>query len=150
MWMVGEGELQNKIAGQIHDQGLEGSVELLGHRADIAELMQAMDLFLLHSHFEGLPVSGVEAQAAGLPVLFSDRVTRQAGLTERVRFLPIDGASVEKWGQAAQAVAEGPGWDRNRGWKQVRQAGFDIQDTVQAFLALYGEPGTLGKAGGET
>ena len=148
--LVGEGVLFDEMRAKARALGLADDVIFYGASYDVGGLMQAMDLFALPSRFEGLPVVGVEAQAAGLPVLFSDRGTRQAGLTERVRFLPIDGASVEKWGQAAQTVAEGPGWDRNRGWKQVRQAGFDIQDTVQAFLALYGEPGTLGKAGGET
>lgn len=39
-------------------------------RNDVPQLMQAMDVFLLPSHFEGLPVVGIEAQAAGLPSFF--------------------------------------------------------------------------------
>ena len=118
-----------------------------GASRDVGGLMQAMDLFALPSRFEGLPVVGVEAQAAGLPLLFSDHVTRQAALTERVRFLPIDENSVEKWGEAAQVVAEGPDCDRSDDCEKVRKAGFTIQDTVRAFLSLYGVPATDGKTG---
>jgi hypothetical protein len=83
-------------------------------------------------------------------VLFSDRVTRQADLTGHVRFLPIDRSSIGKWGDAAREVAEAPGWDRAGDCEKVRQAGFTIQDTVRAFLALYGATDTEGEAGGAT
>ena len=136
--LVGEGILFDQAREKVKRLGLEEDVIFYGASYDVGGLMQAMDLFALPSRFEGLPVVGVEAQAAGLPVLFSDRVTRQAGLTEHVWFLPIDGASVDRWGEAARAVAEGHGWDRAEGYEQVRRAGFTIQDTVRAFLKLYG------------
>lgn len=139
--LVGEGVLFDEICKKAVDLELERDVIFYGASNDVGKLMQAIDLFALPSRFEGLPVVGVEAQAAGLPVLFSDCITRQAGLTEHVRFLPIDMASVEQWGEAALAVAEGPGWDRTADCERVRQAGFTIQDTVRAFLALYGRAG---------
>jgi len=109
-----------------------------GASYDVGSLMQAMDLFALPSHFEGLPVVGVEAQAAGLPVLFSDKITRQAGLTGDVWFLPIDLSATQRWAEVARQVAERPEGDRRAGCERVRQAGFTIQDTVQDFLGLYG------------
>jgi len=139
--LVGEGMLFDEIRAQAERLGLAGDVIFYGASYDVSGLMQAMDLFALPSHFEGLPVSGVEAQAAGLPVLFSDRITRQAGLTGDVRFLPIDDAAADKWGEAARDVAEGAERDRARGCEAVRKAGFTIQDTVRAFLALYERAG---------
>ena len=148
--LVGEGVLFDEIRAKAARLGLERDVIFYGASNDVGKLMQAMDLLALPSRFEGLPVVGVEAQAAGLPVLFSDRVTRQAELTARVRFLPIDAASVESWGEAAREAAEGPGWDRAADCERVRQAGFTIQDTVRAFLALYGAENAAGEAGGAT
>ena len=145
--LVGEGLLFDQTRAQAEQLGIMEDVIFYGASYDVGALMQAMDLFALPSRFEGLPVVGVEAQAAGLPILFSDHVTRQAALTERVRFLPIDENSVEKWGEAAQVVAEGPDCDRNDDCEKVRKAGFTIQDTVRAFLSLYGVPATDGKAG---
>ena len=85
-------------------------------------------------------MSGVEAQAAGLPVIFSDAVTRQASLTENAWFLPADAQSLDAWAQRAADVAA-TDVDRASGCEAVRRAGFTIQDTVAAFLALYGEGG---------
>ncbi|MBQ6348928.1 MAG: glycosyltransferase [Clostridia bacterium] len=146
--LVGEGVLFDQIRAKAARLGMEKDVIFYGASTDVGSLMQAMDLLALPSRFEGLPVVGVEAQAAGLPVLFSDRITRQAALTDHVRFLPIDAASVESWGEAAWEAAEGPGWDRAGDCERVRQAGFTIQDTVRAFLALYGAGDAAGEAGG--
>jgi glycosyltransferase involved in cell wall biosynthesis len=148
--LVGEGVLFDEIRAKAARLGLEKDVIFYGASNDVGKLMQAMDLLVLPSRFEGLPVVGVEAQAAGLPVLFSDRITRQADLTGHVRFLPIDRSSIGKWGDAAREVAEAPGWDRAGDCEKVRQAGFTIQDTVRAFLALYGVTDTEGEAGGAT
>ena len=136
--LVGEGVLFDQIRQQAEQLGLQEAVIFYGASYDVGGLMQAMDLFMLPSHFEGLPVVGVEAQAAGLPVLFSDQITRQAGLTERVRFLPIDDAALEQWGEAALELATDGAGDRDGACERVRRAGFTIQDTVRAFLELYG------------
>ena len=134
--LVGEGVLFDHACQKAARMGIEKDVIFYGASYDVDGLMQAMDLFLLPSHFEGLPVSGVEAQAAGLPVLFSDRITRQAGLTENVRFLPIDRAALPRWAEGAADAAHGS-VDRSAGCERVRAAGFAIQDTVRAFLELY-------------
>lgn len=136
--LVGEGVLFDRVREKAVSLGLENDVIFYGASFNVGALMQAMDIFALPSRFEGLPVVGVEAQTAGLPVLFSDQVTRQAGLTGRVSFLPIDPPSLESWAEAARRVAEqGPG-DRSEGCGQVRRAGFTLQHTLSAFLELYG------------
>ena len=135
--LVGEGVLLDAVRGKCRRLGLEKDVIFYGASRDVAGLMQAMDVFMLPSWFEGLPVVGVEAQAAGLPVLFSDRVTRQAGLTENTWFLPIDADSAGLWAGRAISAAQ-LRIDRNAACGQVRDAGFAIQDTVRGFLELYG------------
>ena len=136
--LVGEGVLFEQTRQRAARLGLEQSVIFYGASRDVGALMQAMDLFALPSHFEGLPVVGVEAQAAGLPVAFSDQVTRQARLTGRVWFLPIARGSQSKWAELARVVASKGAGDRASACEQVRRAGFTIQDTVRAFLELYG------------
>ena len=56
-----------------------------------------MDVFILPSHFEGLPIVGVEAQAAGLPVIFSDKITREAKIINNVSFLSIKEKYINEW-----------------------------------------------------
>ena len=136
--LVGEGVLFEQMQQKVVRLGLEKDVIFYGASYDVGGLMQTMDLFALPSHFEGLPVVGVEAQAAGLPVLFSDQVTRQADLTGRARFLPIGQGSEKAWAEATQRVASLDGVDRAADCDKVRRAGFTIRDTVAGFLALYG------------
>jgi glycosyltransferase involved in cell wall biosynthesis len=68
LW-VGEGDLEETLRGQVHASGLQGAVRFLGHRKDVPDLLAAADLFVLPSLFEGLPLSVLEAMAAGLPVI---------------------------------------------------------------------------------
>jgi len=70
--LVGEGPEMEKIEAEIGGQNLEPYVRLLGLRHDVAELLQAADLFLLSSISEGIPVTVIEAMAAGLPVVSTD------------------------------------------------------------------------------
>ena len=69
----------------------------LGRRPDTDRLYQAMDVFLLPSHFEGLPIVGIEAQSAGLPCIMSDRITREAKITKNCLFLPCKKKDVKYW-----------------------------------------------------
>ena len=68
---------------------IQDNILFLGNRDDVYRLYQAMDVFVLPSRYEGLPVAGVEAQAAGLPCLFSDQITREAKISETAGFLGI-------------------------------------------------------------
>ncbi len=78
--LVGEGPVRERISQRVRDMGLEGRVLFAGERQDIAHVLSAMDLFLLTSIFEGLPLSVLEAMAVGLPVV----ATRVSGTPEAV------------------------------------------------------------------
>ena len=91
LFLIGKGIHETEILASIRRKGLEDSVFMLGARSDIPNLLQAMDVFLLPSFFEGFPIVAVEAQAAGLPCLLSDTITAEASIVkELVSFLPID------------------------------------------------------------
>lgn len=87
--LVGTGENENKIKKQIKKYGIEQNVLMLGNRADVNELYQAFDVFVLPSLFEGIPVVGIEAQCAGLPCIFSHKVPKQVKFTDQVEFIPL-------------------------------------------------------------
>lgn len=92
----GTGVELEKVQALVKRRGLEESVHFLGWRSDADRLYQAMDMFLLPSRFEGLPVVGVEAQCTKLPCVFSDSVTKEAKIQEHCWFLPLSDSS-EKW-----------------------------------------------------
>ncbi len=94
LWLIGSGELESEIKKQISDLGLNESVVLMGNRMDVADLYNAMDLFLLPSRFEGLPVTLVEVQANGLKSIVADTVTNEMAITDCLDFLPL---KIEVW-----------------------------------------------------
>lgn len=96
--LIGDGPLRNEIQDMVHSLGLEQHVIFLGQRNDIPELLQAMDLFVLPSIYEGLPVSCLEAQASGLPCFAADSVSRETAYENNFRFLPL--GDVTAWIQA--------------------------------------------------
>jgi len=92
--LVGDGEDFDKIKLLIKNKKIEDYVLLLGMRNDVPQLLSAMDVFLLPSHFEGLPIVLVEAQANGLPAIVSDHVTREVCYSNMIQYLPINEGTV--------------------------------------------------------
>ena len=80
----------------MEEKSLSDRVKLLGSRNDVLELYQGMDAFFLPSLFEGLPLTGVEAQAMGLPMVVSDTVTNEMVYTDLVDYVSLS-ESVEVW-----------------------------------------------------
>ena len=95
LMIVGDGELRGEIEAKICELGIGASVKLLGARSDVPDLMQAMDVFVFPSKWEGLPVTVVEAQAAGLPCFISNTITKDVDVSMLIKRLPV--ASSDVW-----------------------------------------------------
>ena len=93
-----------------------------------------MDVFVMPSRFEGLPVTAVEAQCAGLPCLFADTLTREVRLGEAVRYLPLT-APAGEWAEALLTAEVCR--DRATGAEAVREAGFDISGVSRRIEEFY-------------
>jgi glycosyltransferase involved in cell wall biosynthesis len=90
LFLVGEGPDFLKVKNKISTMHLEDKISLLGSRSDVYKLLQGMDLFILPSNFEGLPVSLVEAQASGLKCIVSEAVSKEASINNEIEFLPLN------------------------------------------------------------
>lgn len=132
--LVGDGEEKERIYNIVKEKGLDQHVIFYGTSTRVNELFQAMDVFLLPSHFEGLPIVGVEAQAAGLPVLFSDKITSQAKLIAPVEYLSIHEECIKDW---VTQIDKYRNYTREDTYDELAEQKFRIQDTVNSFLALY-------------
>lgn len=93
--LVGDGENRENIRTMMETEHLEKHVYFAGNTGNVSEWLQGMDCFLLPSRFEGLPYVLVEAQAAGLPCIISDRISKEAAITPLVEFEGIE--DVKKW-----------------------------------------------------
>lgn len=106
--LIGEGDLLDTIQQKAEKLGLGDSVRLLGSLSNVNQWYQAMDVFVLPSVREGLPVVGVEAQAADLPCIFSDSVTREVCLLEKTRFVGLE-RGAEYWAGIIQDALKDQG-----------------------------------------
>ena len=88
--LIGVGEKLDDIKKYVEKLGLSEQVRFLGNRADVDELYQAMDVFVMPSLFEGLPVVGVEAQFSGLSCIFSDQVPEEVNFTNKAMFISLN------------------------------------------------------------
>lgn len=92
--LISDGYLMQQIKEKVHNLGLDNNVIFLGKITDVQNYMQAIDIFVLPSLYEGLPVALVEAQATGLPCLVSNTVAKESNLTDSLKFLSIDNTSI--------------------------------------------------------
>lgn len=128
--LVGDGQLRGAIETMVLDQGLQEKVTFLGNRPDVKALYQAMDVLLLPSLFEGLPMVGVESQCAGLPIVCSDRVPEEVAIGNS-SFLSLE-LTPRQWAERVRQVVveSGSGAQRSGGVGMARDKGFDV--TVEA------------------
>ena len=136
--LVGGGELDDALKNQIKEKvkalGLEDAVQFLGVREDVDRIVQTFDVFLLPSLFEGLPVTMVEAQAAGLPCVISDKVPIQCDLTGNVWVVPLE-ESPEKW--ADVVLDKAYNFEKRDTYQQIADAGFDIKSQAKWLEEFY-------------
>ena len=141
--LVGEGP--DRFALEEKTRGLEiaGNVIFYGTSDRVERLLWAMDVFVMPSRFEGLPVTGVEAQASGLPCLFSDIITEESRASSNSRFFPLSAPAAEWAGAVLQVGSCG---DRTAGISEVQEAGFDAADVAQRIEQFYLRAERYGRA----
>lgn len=130
--LVGDGDIRKEIEQKIHDLGIEKSVLMLGNRNDVPELLIAADAFLFPSNWEGLPVTVVEAQAAGLPCLVSANVTDDVFISDLAVKLPID-RGTEVWIEEMRKLD----YARQNVSEAIIASGFDIHHTAAWISEFY-------------
>lgn len=131
--LAGDGPLVDSVVQKINTEGLSDAVSYLGRRSDAADLYQAMDAFVLPSLYEGVPGTGIEAQAAGLSFIFADTITEEAKILNTAQRLSLDNS--DAWVTALLNSKELP---RKDTIQELRDAGYDIKQAA-ADLADYYE-----------
>ncbi len=130
--LIGQGENRAVVQKLVRTLGMEEHISCYGWMENIPDYLQAMDVFCLPSRFEGLPISAVEAQAAGLRCLISDTVTRETDLTGLVKFLPLE---EEQWADVLAGVET----DKQRNWMDdcFDRAGYSMEASCKKLIQLY-------------
>lgn len=130
--LIGQGELVQELREQSKKLGVEKDVCFLGWQEHVEEYLQIMDVFCLPSRFEGLGISAVEAQTAGLPCILSDTIPEETALTDLVEFLPMD---EEVW--AEHILQYTNHFSRECRDGEIAEKGFDIRTAASHLEEFY-------------
>lgn len=134
LWLIGVGELENRVKKLVAELELEGSVFFFEERTDVNELMQAMDIFIFPSIFEGLGIVAIEAQASGLLTIVSDNIPEEADITDLFKRFSLND-SPQKW---AKRILKFESIQNREGYStEIANAGFDIENVAHKIEGFY-------------
>ena len=136
--LVGTGEMEPEMRTAAARRGLTDRVIFAGVQSDVPAFMNAFDLFLLPSNFEGSPVTLVEAQGCGVPCLASTNVPDDGSVTDLVHFLPL-AAPLTDWASKAEAIAAHG--DHDDHWAALSAAGYELKTAARRMEQLYDKLG---------
>ena len=131
--LCGVGELMEAMKQKANQLGIGSAVIFFGASNEMYKMWQAMDIFVMPSLHEGMPVTGIEAQASGLPCVFSDTITKEVGITENTEFLSLQ-KSPGFW---AERILRYRGTERKSCRSVLAEAGYDILRTSDIVEKLY-------------
>ncbi len=133
LMLVGVGEKELEVREQVRNLGIDEKVRFLGNRSDVSELYQAMDVFVLPSLFEGIPVVGVEAQFADLPCFFSDKISNEVKFNNISQFISLQ-ISSEKW---AEKILQAKDGKRSLNRSNIVNGHYDIKKACSILEDYY-------------
>ncbi len=137
--LIGDGPLRPMVEQKIAQLGLTDRVVFAGLRSDVPRLMLgAMDVLLFPSLYEGLPITGIEAQAAGLPIIMSDVITDELGeIKPLIRRIPLSRSASEWSREVLNSKKSSVKMTSEDSLKIVNRGLFDIQTCVKNLEGLY-------------
>lgn len=131
--IIGDGFLKNKIYKMCDDYGILNNVIFTGIVDNVNEYLQAIDLFLMPSFYEGLPLCLVEAQAASLKCIISDNINDGIIIKSLVKQISIH--DIDSWIENITNLKNIN--KRINHYKEIKENGFDIDDNVKKIEKLY-------------
>lgn len=127
-------QYKSLVLDKARELSVKESVYFLGVRSDVKNLLNAFDVFVFPSIYEGLPFTLIETQCNGLPAVSSDAVTNEVKVSEYVDFLSLN-SSNEEWAQTAVLLSESP--RKSDAYKDVADAGYDIDIEAERLRSYY-------------
>lgn len=129
--LIGAGELKEELENYIKEHNIK-NVIMYGTTDNPSYFYNAFDVFVLPSLYEGVPVTGIEAQDNGVYCLFSDTVPSESNCSNYVKFVPIGDENLTLWVNELKNKKE-----HINHYKEVTEAGFNIKDASKKLLDIY-------------
>lgn len=136
LMLIGDGEDRNLLEEKAKKLNIECRVLVLGSRTDVSELLQAIDVFVFPSFFEGIPMALIEAQAIGIPIIASDRINKDVKINDNMIFISLD-ASDTRWIQEINRIKDKH--LKQEGADRVRNSEYNIEKSAKVLGLIYDE-----------
>ncbi|MFG6394849.1 MAG: glycosyltransferase family 1 protein [Lachnospiraceae bacterium] len=134
--LIGDGPYLKKIQEKAKAYKLTDKIVFTGVRKDITELYNVIDIFLLPSKWEGLPLVMLEAQASGLPLLVSDVITKEAKCTKKVFYKSLEDSS-KNWAEKILEIKSNNYIRQESFSEDLKKRGFDIKSETIKLKKIY-------------
>lgn len=135
--LIGDGKLRDKVEEKVKNLNLSSVVMFLGKTDKVSEYLQAIDIIIMPSRFEGLPLSLIEAQAAGIPCYISSEISDEVKITKLINFVSID----EEPYYWANKIVKNKEYHREQNAEYARErivySGFSINHNANYLNELY-------------
>lgn len=132
--LVGDGVLRDEITAHAKRLCVESKVRMVGVVSNVYDYEQAMDVFILPSFYEGLPLSIIEAQVSGLPCFTTEgSVSTECSVTDLVNYIPLE-SGAKAW---ADAIINSRNIKRVDRFEQIKAAGYDAASAAKTLQNLY-------------
>lgn len=132
--LVGDGDDKEKLIIKAKELKCYDSIIFTGNRTDVNRILQAMDVFVMPSFFEGIPMALIEAQSIGLPIIASDTINGNVKINENVEFVSLD-KNKESWIDIIEKNIENH--IKEKGYKNVSHSPFNIKRSVNQLIEVY-------------
>lgn len=133
LMLVGDGDLKDDVIQMASEMNVLERILFLGVRNDIEDILQAADVFVFPSLFEGLGIVAIEAQAAGLPTICSDAVPPEVDITDLIKHLPLH-LPPSKWAEEINATRNTA---RKEQYDEICNSGYDIRENAEQLERFY-------------
>lgn len=134
-WWVGDGPMLKQMSSLAEYYGLSDRIVFWGKQSNVKQLYEAADIFFLPSLFEGLPLTGIEAQAMGLPSVISDTITKEMVFTDLVEYVSLD-APIERWVEIMERQMQRIPFRRSYA-KELQNSDFSIENAGHRLESFY-------------
>lgn len=131
--LVGDGKNKDNLIEKSKIIGVHSKTLFVGRRDDVNNIMQAFDVFVLPSRYEGLGIVNIEAQASGLKCFVSDRVPKEAKISNNIEYLSLS-ESPKKW---AEKIIDNIDYERLNMKEVVYDVGYDIKQSTEKLKKIY-------------
>ena len=136
LWLLGDGMLRQSIEKKVKEKGLVNLVKFFGNIDDVGDKLVAADMFIFPSKYEGFPTTVLEAQAAGLPCVISDTITKDIKLTDLVTQLSLE-EKPRKWAEYIIYDIANKYFERKK-YNKIIDEKYGIRVVVELMESIYG------------